>query len=50
VDYGVRMLAGLTDKHGNTRDALKAYGPGEVGYWYADKVLGIYASIQAAGE
>ena len=50
VDYGVRMLAGLTDKHGNTRDALKAYGPGDVGYWYADKVLGIYASIQAAGE
>jgi soluble lytic murein transglycosylase-like protein len=50
VDYGVRMLAGLIAKHGNTRDALRAYGPGDVGYWYADKVLGIYVSIQAEGE
>lgn len=50
VEYGVRMLAGLIEKYGNARDALKAYGPGDVGYWYADKVLGIYASIQAAGQ
>lgn len=50
VDYGVRMLAGLIAKHGNTRDALKSYGPGDVGYWYADKVLEIYTSIQVAGE
>jgi len=45
VEYGVRMLAGLINRHGNTRDALKAYGPGDVGYWYADKVLGIYSAI-----
>lgn len=50
VEYGVRMLAGLIEKHGNTRDALKAYGPGDVDYWYAEKVLGIYSSIQSAGN
>jgi soluble lytic murein transglycosylase-like protein len=47
VEYGVRMLAGLVQRYGNTRDALKAYGPADVDYWYADKVLGIYAMISA---
>jgi hypothetical protein len=36
------MLAGLLQKYGNTREALKYYGPMNVGYYYADKVLGIY--------
>ena len=45
VDYGVRMLAGLTGKHGNVRDALMAYGPADVGYWYADMVLDLYSSL-----
>ncbi len=45
LEYGVAMLAGLINRYGNTRDALKAYGPGDVGYWYADKVLGIYAEL-----
>ena len=45
VDYGVRMLAGLINKYGNTRDALKAYGPGDVDYWYADKVLAIQSQL-----
>jgi hypothetical protein len=36
------MLAGLVGKHGNIRDALKSYGPMDVGYYYADKVMGIY--------
>lgn len=45
VDYGVRMLAGLIKKHGNTRDALKSYGPGDVDYWYADKVLAIHRQL-----
>jgi len=30
VKYGVRMLSGLINKYGNLRDALKAYGPGDV--------------------
>lgn len=42
VSYGTRMLAGLLSKNGNLRDALKAYGPMNVGYYYADKVLGIF--------
>lgn len=42
VSYGTRMLAGLFNKYGNWRDALKAYGPMDMGYDYADRVLGIY--------
>lgn len=41
VDYGVRMLAGLIEKHGDIREALKSYGPFDVGYRYADQVLSI---------
>ncbi len=41
VDYGVRMLAGLTAKYGDIREALKHYGPYDVEYRYADKVLAI---------
>ncbi len=36
------MLAGLLNRHGSLREALKAYGPKDVGYYYADKVLGHY--------
>jgi len=42
VDYGAGMLAGLVKHSGSLREALKAYGPMDVGYYYADKVLGIY--------
>jgi soluble lytic murein transglycosylase-like protein len=42
VKYGTRMLAGLLNKYGDMREALKAYGPKDMGYYYADKVLGIY--------
>lgn len=42
VAYGTEMLANLLNKYGNIRDALKFYGPMDVGYYYADKVLGIY--------
>lgn len=49
VDYGVRMLAGLVEKRGDIREALKSYGPNPEDlyaiygsyYWYADKILGI---------
>ncbi|MEA4906515.1 MAG: lytic transglycosylase domain-containing protein [Chloroflexi bacterium] len=46
ISYGTQMLAGLIQKHGNIRDALMAYGPVNVGYYYADLVLGIYNSYQ----
>ncbi|HEX7395584.1 MAG TPA: transglycosylase SLT domain-containing protein [Anaerolineaceae bacterium] len=42
ISYGVRMLAGLNQKYGSVRDALKAYGPMDTGYAYADKVLSIF--------
>jgi soluble lytic murein transglycosylase-like protein len=42
IAYGARMLANLAKRHGTLRDALKAYGPMDVGYYYSDKVLGIY--------
>ncbi len=45
VDYGVRMLAGLIEKHGDIREALKSYGPYDVGYRYADQVLTIRNSL-----
>ena len=46
ISYGTRMLARLLKKNGNIRDALKAYGPMNVGYYYADKVLGIRKNYQ----
>ena len=45
LDYGARMIAGLIQKYGDARDALRAYGPYNVGYYYADKVLAIQAGF-----
>lgn len=42
VEYGTHMLAGLITTLGSQRDALKAYGPMDVDYSYADRVLSIY--------
>lgn len=42
IKFGTGMLAGLFNKYGNMREALKYYGPMDVGYYYADKVLGIF--------
>ncbi len=42
IKFGTGMLAGLLKKYGNMREALKYYGPMDVGYYYADKVLGIF--------
>jgi hypothetical protein len=44
IQWGTRFLAGLVARHGNLRDALKAYGPMDRGYQYADLVLSIYQS------
>ncbi|MBE0686749.1 MAG: lytic transglycosylase domain-containing protein, partial [Anaerolineaceae bacterium] len=38
IEYGSRMLINLFGKYGNWRDALKAYGPMDFGYQYADIV------------
>ncbi len=42
IEYGTRMLAGLISRLGSQREALKSYGPMDVDYSYADKVLAIY--------
>lgn len=44
VSYGAGMLGGLISRYGSAREALRAYGPMDVGYYYADTVLGIFNS------
>ncbi len=46
VEYGTRMLSGLINKWGDLREALKAYGPMDMDYAYADKVLAIYENYR----
>ncbi len=46
VKYGTHMLAELINKLGDVREALKAYGPMDRGYTYADKVLAIYENYR----
>jgi soluble lytic murein transglycosylase-like protein len=46
IEFGSRMLINLYEKYGNWRDALKAYGPMDVGYQYADIVLSIFENYQ----
>ena len=47
IAYGTKYLAQQVARHGDIRDALKAYGPMNVGFYYADKVLGIYETYRA---
>ena len=46
ISYGVRMLAGLAEKRGSLREGLRSYGPMDVGYSYADLVIGIMNGYQ----
>lgn len=46
VAYGTQMLSGLVQKYGDIREALRYYGPKDVGYYYADIVLTIFQSYQ----
>ena len=39
IEYGSKMLKGLINKYGDWRETLRAYGPMDVGYEYADLVL-----------
>jgi soluble lytic murein transglycosylase-like protein len=47
VAFGTRFLAGLHERYGDMREALKAYGPRDVGYYYADKVLALWGRYGA---
>jgi soluble lytic murein transglycosylase-like protein len=46
VDYGVALLASNIARRGSWRDGLRAYGPKDAGYSYADMVLGVYEQIK----
>ncbi len=46
IEYGVRMLAGLIERKGDVREGLRAYGPMDREYAYADKVLNIYENYR----
>jgi soluble lytic murein transglycosylase-like protein len=46
IEYGSHMLAGLIARFGNLREALKAYGPMDVDYRYADTVLAIFENYR----
>jgi len=47
IAFGTKYLAQQVARHGDVRVALKAYGPMNVGFYYADKVLGIYETYRA---
>lgn len=46
IDYGAGMLSGLISSFGDVREGLRAYGPRDRGYYYADIVLEIYNNYQ----
>ncbi len=48
IAFGTKMLTELYQRRGTLRDALMSYGPMDVGYYYADKVLKIYEDYKYA--
>lgn len=46
VAFGTNFLADLFARSGSLREALRRYGPMDVGYSYADRVLDIYQSFR----
>jgi soluble lytic murein transglycosylase-like protein len=47
ISYGTQLLSSLVTEHGgNLREALRQYGPMDVGYYYADTVLALYRTYR----
>ena len=46
IEYGSQMLSGLVTRLGSFREGLKAYGPMDVDYSYAERVLSIYENYR----
>lgn len=46
IEFGTRMFAGLVHEYGSAREALVAYGPMNVGYYYADRILSLYETLK----
>lgn len=42
IAYGTRMLANLLKRSGDLREALRSYGPRDMGYGYADIILRLF--------
>jgi len=50
IAYGTKLLAGLYHQCGDMREALKSYGPKDVGYFYADKVFHIFNNYSSVTQ
>lgn len=50
IQFGASLLSELIKREGNLRDALKAYGPAEIDYHYADIVLTLFERYKQARE
>jgi soluble lytic murein transglycosylase-like protein len=46
IQYGSRYIAKLIQQKGSKREALRVYGPMDIGYGYADIVLAIYENYR----
>lgn len=46
LDYGIGLLIDLLNQYGNLRDALLHYGPINVEFTYADRILTFYEQYQ----
>jgi len=46
IFFGSTLLSSLIADHGSLREGLRAYGPMDVGYAYAEKVLALYLRYQ----
>jgi soluble lytic murein transglycosylase-like protein len=46
IHYGASMLSGLIEKKGSLREALYHYGPIDVGYGYAERVLSLFETYK----
>ncbi len=44
ISYGTQMLANLQAQYLDVREALFRYGPMDVGYTYADRIMGIVST------
>ena len=46
IEWGTSHLSSLINTYGGVKEALYHYGPVDVGYDYADKILSLYNSIE----
>ena len=47
LSYGCALLSEYYQKYGDLREALKSYGPMDVGYSYADQIINLWNQYRA---